>query len=157
MLGNHPSIVIPQNTPYAQEMRKYEATHTQFGAPGRPYVYREFPKRLYRAVRREDKPGIIFDGFTVNDEAEQRNMQSRGYAVSQQAAMDALEAEQTEHGKLAAEREYEIKHGRISEKATREVRAAEAEHGATHLPAVPETPIKKRGRPAKAKTEPVQA
>src|SRR5690242_21669714 len=113
MLGAHPSIVIPNNTPYAQEMRKHEAHHTQFGPPGRPYTFKpgdegyEFPRRLYRATRL-DKGGVDYEGFTVNNEAEQRNMQSRGYALTQQGALSALEREQAEHGALAAEREWEI-------------------------------------------------
>lgn len=145
MLGTHGSIVIPQNSPYAQEMRKHEAHHTQFGPPGRPYEYREFPKRVYRATRGEK--GIEWDGVTVNDEHEQRNMASRGYCATQADALTALDREHTEHGKLAAEREWEIQHGRVSPRAAAEVRAAEAEHGARHLPSVPETPVRRRGRP----------
>lgn len=142
MLGNHPSIIIPQNTPYAEEMRKHEAQHTQFGPPGRPYVFREFPKMLFR--------GRDGEHCTVQDEHEQRNMQSRGFCLTQEAAIEAADREHTEHGKLAAERNWEIKHGRISEKAAAEVRQAEAEHGARHLPEVKETPIRRRGRQPKA-------
>lgn len=141
MLGLHPSIIIPQGTPYAEEMRKHEAHYTTFGPPGRPYVYQEFPKRLYKAV--SGARGVEFQGFTVQSEDEQRNMQSRGYSLSQSEAMAALEREQMEHGKLAAERNWEIAHGRISEKAAAEVRAAEAEVSG-HLPEVPATPIRKR-------------
>ncbi len=154
MLGLHPSIVIAQGSAYAQEMRKHEAHHTQFGAPGRPYVYAEFPKRLYRAVRLE-KGGIDYEGFTVNDEHEQRNLQSRGYALTQAEALLDLEREQAEHGRLAAERNYEIQHGRVSDRAAREIRAAEETHGATHLPEVKAQPIRKRGRPAKSVSVPV--
>ena len=120
MLGRHGSIVIPQNTPYAQEMRKHEAFPTEFGRGERPYVYREFPKRSYKAVRGER--GVTYEGFTVNDDTELQNMQSRGYFLTQELAQSALLKEHTEHGKLAAERNYEIKHGRISEKAAAEVR-----------------------------------
>ncbi len=153
MLGNHSSIAITQTSEYAKEMRKHEALPTTYGQPGRPYVRQEFPKRLYKAARRESGSGIDFEGFTVNDEDEQRNMQSRGYALSQQDALDALNRQNTEHGKLAAERNFEIAKGRISERAATEVRAAESEHTG-HLPEVPRTPIRKRGRPAK---EPVTA
>lgn len=155
MLGRHGSIVMPQGTPYAEEMRKHEAHYTEFGAPGRPYVYREFPKRLYKAVRGAVRGGIDFEGITVHTDDEQRNLQSRGFCLSQALALEALEHEQTEHGALAAERNFEIKHGRISERAASEVRAAEAEHGARHLPEVPETPIRRRpGRPPKSVTVP---
>ena len=144
MLGRHGSIVIPQNTPYAQEMRKHEAFPTEFGRGERPYVYREFPKRIYKAVRGER--GVTYEGFTVNDDTELQNMQSRGYFLTQELAQSALLKEHTEHGKLAAERNFEIKHGRISEKAAAEVRAHEAEFGARHMPEVPATPIKRRTR-----------
>lgn len=143
MLGQHSSIVVTENSEYAREMRKHEALHTKYGSPGRPYVRQEFPKRLYQAVR-GDK-GVTFDGFTVHTEDEQRNMQSRGWSVSQPEALEALNREHTEHGKLAAERNFEIKHGRISEKAASEVRAAEAEYGARHLPEVPAKPMRRRG------------
>lgn len=141
MLGHHASIAIGQTSEYAKELCKHEALHTKYGPPGRPYVHAEFPKRLYKAVR-GDK-GIEFEGFTVHNDDEQRNMQSRGYALSQPDALDALHREQTEHGKLAAERNYEIDRGRLSERAAAEVRAAEAAHSG-HLPEVPEKPIRKR-------------
>jgi len=154
MLGHHPSIVIPQNSEYAKEMRRHEAQFTQHGPPGRPYVYQDFPKMFYKAVRAV-KGGITFDQFTVQNDDEVRNMQSRGFSVTQALAIEALEREQAEHGALAAERNFEIQHGRISERAAAEVRVAEAEHGARHLPSVPETPVKRRGRPKK--TDPVPA
>ncbi len=147
MLGAHGSIVIAENSAYAEEMVKHEAHFTRFGRPQRPYVFQEFPKRIYKAVKGE-RGGIEYEGFTVHDETEQANMQSRGYALSQTLALEALEREHTEHGKLAAERNYEA--GRMSEKAVAEMRAAEAAYGARHLPMVPETPIKRSpGRPKK--------
>lgn len=152
MLGNHPSIVIPQNSEYAKEMRRHEAHHTSYGPPGRPYVFQEFPKRLYRAMRGEHGPE--FEALTVASADEQRNLQSRGFALSQTEALTALDREQTEHGKLAAEREWQIQHGRHSERAVEEIRAAESEHGARHLPSVPETPIRRVGRPKGSKNKP---
>ncbi len=149
MLGRHGSIIIPQNTPYASEMRKHEATYTEFGPGERPFVFREFPKRLYKATRGANGPE--FEGFTVNDDHEQRNMQSRGFALSQPLALEALSREHTEHGKLAAERNFEVKNGRISEKAAAEVREAEDAHGARHLPEVPAKPIRRRRGPNKPK------
>ncbi len=149
MLGKHPSIVMPPGTAYAKEMVKHEAHYTQYGPPERPFVYQEFPKRLYRATRGDS--GVVLDGYTVANDDEQRNMQSRGYCLSQQDAMDALEREQTEHGRLAAERNWEAAHGRLSDRAVAEVRAAEDQHGARHLPEVLETPVRRKpGRKPKA-------
>ena len=141
MLGNSSSIVIPEGTPYAEEMRKHEALYTRFGPPLKPYVYREFPKMLFK--------GRDGEHCIVNDEHEQRNMQSRGFCLTQELAIEAADHEHTEHGKLAAERNWEIKHGRVSQKAAEEVRQAEAEHGARHLPEVKEQPKRRYVRKAK--------
>ncbi len=138
---------------YAKEARRWEATHTEFGPPGRPWVYREFPKMLYKAANVDGKIKIA-DRVTVHTEDEQRNMESRGFVFGPDNAIKAVETEQhLVHGTLAAEREWQIQHGRISEKAVAEVRAAETAVGAVHLPDVPITPIpahRKRGRPKKA-------
>lgn len=134
---------------YAKEMRKHEAYPTQFGPGQRPYVFTEFPKMVYRAAYVKGEGFVITERRTVDDATGELNMKSRGFFAHQEDALKAAEAEQTEHATLAAEREWQIQHGRISERATAEVRRAEAEVGAVHLPDVPETPIKKRGRPAK--------
>ncbi len=144
MLGAHDSIDLGPSTEYAKEMRKWESTHTKFGAPGRPFAYQEFPKRLYKGEWGKD--GIKLDGMTAADAHEQRNLESRGFHCRQEDAIEATRKAQTEHGVLAAERNYEIQHGRISEKAAREVRAAEAEVGAVHLPEVKETPMRRKRR-----------
>lgn len=153
MLGTR-GVVITPDSGYAKEMVKHEAVHTQYGPPGRPYVFREFPKRLYKAAQVPGKGIQIVDAHTVNDDHEERNLLSRGFCFGQDAAIADVERQHTEFGRLAAEREYEIRHGRLSEKAVSEVRVAEEAHGARHLPTVPETPIpatqRKRGRPAKA-------
>lgn len=141
------AVVFTQESEYAKEMRKWNAHHTAFGAPMRPYVFREFPKRLYKADRKDGKI-VIVDAQTAGNEDEERNLQSRGFYLGQDAAIAEIERQQLEHGILAAEREYEIQHGRLSAKATAEVRAAEEEHGARHLPEVP----RKRGRPRKGST-----
>lgn len=140
---------------YAIEMRKWEAYPTQYGPPGRPYQFHEFPKRMYRAER-TDKGIQIVDARDVNNSDEQRNLESRGFCFGQDRAIAAIQAEHVEHGTLAAEREYAIRHGRLSESAVSEVRAAEEAHGARHLPDVPVTPIKRRG-PKPKKAEPVTA
>lgn len=142
-------VVFAPETQYAKEMRKHEAWPTQFGPGERPYLFREFPKRLYKAERVQGKGIVITEAHTVNDDTEERNLQSRGFYFGQKAAIEAIEKEQLVHGTLAAEREWQIQHGRISDKATAEVRQAEEAHGSTHMPDVPEAPIKKRGRPKK--------
>jgi len=150
MLGEHDSIAISPSSAYAKEMAKWETTHTKYGPPGRKYTFQEYPKMLYKLKRGN---GLEIEAtYTVQDADEERNLNSRGFLPLEEAAK-AMAQEQTEHGKLAAEREYEIQHGRLSEKAISEVRAAEEAHGSTHMPVVPETPIpthRKRGRKPKA-------
>lgn len=151
MLGIHKTISLPQSTPYAQEMAKWEAFPSQWSpTPGRPYQFREFPKRMYKAAYTPGKGTEIVDAHTVNDAAEEMNLRSRGFSFGHAEAFEAVRKEQAEHGRLAAETNFEISHGRISEKAAAEVEAAREAHGARHLPMVPETPIKRRGRKPKA-------
>ena len=143
MLGEHDSIVVPPGSAYAKEMCKWESQHTKYGPPGRPFVQQDYPKMLYICERVSGKGIQIKERFTVGNETEEQNMRSRGY-YSLGEAEARLNAEHLEHGTLAAEREWQIQHGRLGEKAIAEVRAAEAEHGARHLPDVPETPIQRR-------------
>lgn len=152
MLGDSASIALPQSSGYSKEMCKWESTHTKYGPPGRPYVYREYPTWMFRAAHVDGKGIQIVDKHLAEDERQQRNMESRGFHVEPTDAIAAIERQQTEYGTLAAERNWEIEHGRVSAKAAAEVRAHEAEHGARHLPMVPETPVpahRKRGRKPK--------
>lgn len=139
MLGVHKAISLPQSTEYAKEMAKWEAYPSQWGPAGRPYVYREFPKMLFKASQGGDMTHV-----TVNDEHEQRREEAKGFAATQERALELMNREHREHATLAAERNFEIAKTRISEKAAVEVRQAEAEHGARHLPEVKEKPIRKR-------------
>lgn len=152
MLGEHDAIQVSQASEYAKEMRKWEAHHTKYGPPGRPYVYRDFPKMLYKCEHVAGEGIKVVDKYLVNDEDQERNLNSRGFYTLKDAH-ERAEKQQTEFGRLAAERNYEIAKGRISKKAAAEVRAAEAEHGARHLPVVEEKP--RRGR--RKKVAPVVA
>ena len=144
-------LLLGPETEYAKEMRKWESFPTQYGPPGRTYRFQEFPKRLYRAEHQVGKGIVIADAQTAADEHEERNLLSRGFVFGQDKAIEAAERQQTDYGKLAAEREWEIQHNRLSERAVSEVRAAEADYGTRHLPAVPEQPIRRKaGRPKKA-------
>lgn len=147
------AVVYTPESEYAKEMRKWEALHGQFGPPGRPYTYQPYPTRMYKATR-QSSGDRTFEAQTAHSENEQRNLESRGFvAGGQQAALDALTASERSHAELAAEINYDARHG-MGEKARAEVEQAQASAGARHLPMIPEAPVKKRGRPAKA-TEPV--
>lgn len=139
MLGVHKSISLPQSTEYAKEMAKWEAYPSQWGPAGRPYKFQVFPKMLYKA----EQGGEMLH-CTVQNEDEQRKEEAKGYAETQERALDLLNRDHREAATLAAGRNFEIEKGRISPKAAAEVRAAEAEYGARHLPEVKEQPRRKR-------------
>lgn len=144
------AMVLPPETEYAKEMRKWEPHHTQWGPPGRPYTKQIYPTRMYKCERGKDGTRT-FDGQTAQDEHEQRNLESRGFVVGgQQAALDALDRIEFSHAELHAELNYEAKH-KLSLSAKAEYESAEAAAGARHIAVVPETPIKRKGgRPKKA-------
>lgn len=134
-------MVLPPETEYAKEMRKWEAFHTQFGPPGKPYVKHDYPTRMYKCERQSDGKRT-FEGVTANDEHEQRNLESRGFVRGgQQAALDALEKIELTHAELHAEMNFEAR--RMSENAQIEYHAAEATAGARHIATVPEKPKRK--------------
>jgi len=136
------SILIAPDGAYAKEATKWEAQHTPAGPPGRPYQYYPYPAMLYRAGRINHGPiGIVETEVAVDADAA-KAMKSRGFHVGPHEAIAAFEDQQVEFAKLAAERNYDVKN-RLSEKACAEVAQAEDVHGSEHLPAMPETPIKR--------------
>ena len=140
-------ILWSPDSDYAKERRKWEAQHTQFGAPGRPFVYAEYPLMLYRAKRRpEGGKDPILEHVTVEDDQQERNMQSRGWVRGPDNAIKALEETERGLAQAAAERAYQDK--RLSERAQAEAAAVD-EATISHLGEIPHVPIKRRGRPVK--------
>lgn len=111
------AVAYTKDSAYAQEARKWEATHTEYGAPGRPLVFQEYPKRLYKALTMQG----AFESIEVTDENEERNYQSRGFRAGQDHAIEALEAQQTEVAMVAANRAYHERS--MSESARAEAQA----------------------------------
>jgi hypothetical protein len=160
-----PILQVP-GTKEAEERIKWEAQHTGYGPPGRPYVYREFPLMIHKAGKALDAAGlpklgaaVIIETKTVANEAEERQWLGDGFHRNPAEAVLMYEKGTVEVAKLAAEINYEVKN-KLSPLAVAEVEAAQAAH-AGHLPSVPETPIvrrtriardggKKLGRPRKA-------
>lgn len=141
-------VVYTPESGYAKETRKWEAHHTQFGPPGRPYVFSEYPSRMYRAMRQKSGDRTL-EAETAGNDTERSSLESRGFVVGgQQAALDALTAQEKSYAELAAEINYDARHG-MGEKARVEVDMAQDAAGARHLPMIPETPVKRRGRPKK--------
>lgn len=130
-------------TDFAKEARKWEAYPTSYGPPGRPYVYRPYPAMMYRVTERNP---LAFESHEAADEQAQRNMESRGWAVGQEAAVARYDADQKNLAVLAANRAYQEQ--RMSPEARAEAEAYEASVDG-HVAEIPETP--RRGRPPKAK------
>ena len=138
-----PVVHVPESN-FSIEMRKWEAHHTVYGPPGRPYAYAPYPTRMYKVARQADG-ARTFEAETANDEHEQRNLESRGFVVGgQQAALDAFDAQEQAVAVLAANRAYNDRN--MSEKAQAEIAAAEASAGARHLAEIPEKPKRKYTR-----------
>lgn len=133
-------VVYTKDSAYATEARKWEATHTEYGAPERPYVYREYPKRLYKALAMQGE----FESIEVTDENEERNYQSRGFRSGQDHALEALETQQTVVATAAANRAFHEQ--RMSEKARAEAQAYD-DSTPHHVPSIPETPIRRKPGP----------
>ncbi len=131
---------------YAKEMRRWNAYPSEFGPAGKPYTFHEFPKMVYRAERVDGQIRIV-ETKQVGDSDAELKEGGKGFRASQEDAIALIAKDQLIHGTLAAEREFEIQHGRLSAKAVEEVRAVEADAGAVHVPVIPEGPKKKRGRP----------
>lgn len=146
------AVVYSPESGYAKERRAWEAHHTQFGPPGRPYTFQEYPARMYRVTRKSDGTRT-HEGQTATDAEDQRRWESRGFVAGGiEAAYAAADRDDQYIGKLAAERAYDVAHGKLSERAAAEVAAHEAAAGARHLADIPETPVRRKPGP-KPKTE----
>jgi hypothetical protein len=98
-------IQIGTNTAYARELTKHEANFTQYGPPGRPYVYREYPAMMYKPSRPKMGGPPIFEGQTAENEQQREQLERVGFVYGGQgAALAALEAREFEIAELAANR-----------------------------------------------------
>lgn len=150
----YPDITVPANGPLITpqsaegiERRKWEQHYGPLGAPGNPYVFREYPKTLYKAGRPNKSNVEITGSITAKDAREEAVLKGQGWAVSQEAAIQAVHEQHREFATLAAERHYHEQF--MSEAAQREAAAVDRET-VQHVPVIPETPIKRRGRPKNA-------
>lgn len=134
-------VNIGPQTAYAKEICKHEAHHTQYGPPGRPYVYREYPHRMYKPKRVDG--GVTFEAQDADDESQRERLERQGFFFGGQgAALEALEKQEYEMAELAANRV--IPEQRMSDKARAEAAAVD-ESTIRHLPVISEA-NKKSGR-----------
>jgi hypothetical protein len=169
-----PGIAIVPGSNYQKYMQTFEQlpqSKYALGEPGNPYVYRPYPKMLYRAQRppkggafacslpqpdaamfsdprdleRAEQVQRKFDASCqriVGDETERSRAMEDGWRESPGDAVSYMEARETDRSTAAAHRNYEDRN--MSEPAKREIEAAQAQTDG-HLAEVP----RKRGRPRK--------
>lgn len=170
--NREPGIVIVEGSPYAREMEKFEQFPSKYGQnPGNPYVYRPFPKMLYRAARYEGNvvcmaappdPAFFKDGrdyeraeaaarkFTescqriVNDEVEYSRAREMGWCDSPSEAVEFVHGRDRADSTAQAERNYQDRN--MSDAAKAEARAALERNDGRHLPSVPEARLAKKPR-----------
>lgn len=142
-------VLHSPDSEYAKEMVKWEAQNSLLGAGLRPYLKRPYPSHVFKAGRVDGQIEII-ETQIVGSEQAASNAYSRGFHPDPDAAVAGLKADELEIAKLAANRAFGEQ--RMSPQARAEVAALEAETSG-HLPSVPETPRKPRGRPKKAPVE----
>lgn len=128
----------------SKERVKWEAQYSPFGPGLRPYVKRPFPMMIHLAGPPPGGMGpvTIIEQMEVGSEQEMEFPYARGFRETPLDAILAYEAQQLEFAKLAANLEYQKKN-QLSVKAAAEVEAAQ-DASPTHLPMVPETPVKPR-------------
>ena len=143
-------IQIGTGTAYAAELRKWEAHHTQYGPPGRPYVFRDYPTMLYRPTRSKQSGDVTYEGQIAETEVQRAQLESVGFVYGGLgAALAALEKREFEIAELAAARASEDR--RMGARALQE---ADAKDSATiqHLATIEPTPIKPR-KPGAPRTD----
>jgi len=176
LYNREPGIVISPGSNAAKEYSKFEQFPSKWTAgypPGNPYVYRPYPKMLYRAQdyhgkvccmaarpdegefrdpREYERAVDSAERFTqrcqmiVNDERERSIAMEQGWRESPDDAVAFVKSRNEGIARAAAERNYEVE--RMSEKARAEMRAAEQANDGRHLEVMPEAK-RRRGRPRK--------
>lgn len=149
----------------AAERRKWESGYGPWGMGAKPYKYEEYPKIMYKARKNpagqttviETRDHLFGQGgaalgaadnwsrgnYTkVNDADEERRHFGLGWRTTQAEAIQLFEAEEDAVSTAAAERHFAVR--TMSEKAQREVAAAEEAADGKHLGEVARTPIPKR-------------
>ena len=142
------AVIWTPESAHGKELRKWE-----YGPPSAGYrglkddLVTVWPRMLYKAGRSDGGPVVIVGREIARTPDELARLTDQGFVDGgQQVAIDAFHARDLEIAKLAANRHH-AERG-MSDPARREIAAHEAESD-DHLPEIPATPIRKRGRPAK--------
>lgn len=109
--------------------------------------HEEYPKAMHKAGRPNMGNVQITGSMTVHSEAEELVMRGQGWRANPADAVALVHAEHLEHAKLAANRAY---HEQTMSPAAQAEAAAKESGTVFHVPSIPETPIRRRGRPSRA-------
>lgn len=141
------AFLVNQDSAHAQEMRKWEAQHSQYGPPGRAYDPNvKYPAMFYKIDTVSGKTGPqIVERREAASEVEAANLRSRGFGNGAAEGMALYEQRSKDVATAAAERAFTER--TMSPQAQAEAAAVDAATIA-HVPEIPETP-KRRGRPKK--------
>lgn len=123
-------------TDYAKEMNRWN----------QPYVYREFPKMLFRGTT-STAGRVTVEQRIVATDGEQEQAGRDGWRSNPQVAQDEETRRQEAIGTAAAERASTDR--QLSPRAQAEAAAADQAAGAKHLGEIKERP--RRPRPSRAK------
>jgi hypothetical protein len=142
-----------QEDSWTREMRKWEQRpvlvngtyiepipFAEGGRGGAPH--QEYPKMLVKADYVNGTAQMV-DYVIVKNEGEELLQLGNGWSLTQQDAIENIAKRQLELATLAANRAHNDRW--MSDKAKAEA-AAYDETKAEHVPAIPETPIKPRGK-----------
>lgn len=132
---SYPSgLQVAQGSAYAREVCKHEALYTQYGAPGRPYQFYEYPTMMYRPSQPKQGGPLEFEGQEACGEHERETFERAGFVHGGKAAAQAhFYAMQSEIGELAANRNFSDR--KMSPEAQAEAARID-ESTVSHLPAI---------------------
>lgn len=126
-------------------MAKWEMGYSPYGPPGRPREaegFKPWPAMFYKMKRSATNGDFHVEHYQeAIDEADARNLLSRGYHQGRTAAIAAIEAAEQALAVGAAERVFHEQ--RMSDKAKGEAARVDASTG-KHVAEIPSTPIKRR-------------
>jgi hypothetical protein len=114
--------------------------------------FEAYPKMLYRGELADGGPRIA-QFIVVQDESGELIATGQGFCTTQEAALSGVMDRQRELARQAAHRAHDERW--MSDKAKAEAAAID-ESTIEHLPEIPETPIRRRGRPAKQAAQPAE-
>ncbi len=145
-------IVHNPAAPYAREMAKWEMGYSPYGPPGRPREevgYQQWPALFYKCKRRETNGDFVVEHYTEADGPTQADLlYAQGYRLGRAAAEAHVAELEQVIAVAAAERAAQDRH--MSVKARAEAQRVD-DSTSEHVGVIPETPIKRRGRPVKIK------